>query len=40
MLPCVPPQLRKRLEGLNPDQIKGIALRLLKAHQIEDLFVQ
>jgi hypothetical protein len=34
----ITPQIRKRLEGLNPDQIKEVALRLLKAQQIEDLF--
>ena len=35
----VTPSLRKQLETLDPDQTKTIALRLLDASRIEDLFV-
>lgn len=36
----IPVQIRKRLDGLTPDQIDAVALRLLDARRIEDLFVQ
>jgi len=37
---AISPKLRKRLEALTPDQIDAVALRLLDAHWIEELFAQ
>jgi len=36
----ISPETRKRLDALGPRQIRTVALRLLDAQQIEDLFVR
>jgi hypothetical protein len=37
---AIPARTRKRIEALKPDKLKNVALRLLDARRIEDLFAR
>jgi hypothetical protein len=37
---AIPPRTRKRIEALKPDKLKDVALRLLDARRVEDLFAR